>query len=116
MTRLRRAIHLTLILAVLATAQIVGMARGQASVAGEMVICSGGAVVTVQVDADGNPVGPPHFCPDCAMTLLVAGSMDEPALARPFSLRFVAWDPLVVPPVAPAPLIAPSARDPPASV
>jgi hypothetical protein len=40
--------------------------------AGEMVICAGGAAVTVAVDSGGNPVGAPHWCPDCVISLLAA--------------------------------------------
>jgi hypothetical protein len=63
------------ILAVLLTAGAVGSVRGQAMAAGEIVLCAGGAAVTVPVDADGNPTGPPHWCPDCVLSLLagVAG-------------------------------------------
>lgn len=70
------------ILATLLTAGAVGAARGQAAAAGEIVICSGGAAVTVPVDADGNPTGPPHWCPDCALTLF-AGLPAAPVAAVP---------------------------------
>lgn len=58
------------ILATVLTAGAVGAARGQAMAAGEIVICAGGAAVTIAVDADGNPTGTPHWCPDCVLHLL----------------------------------------------
>ncbi len=60
------------ILATVLTAGVVGAARGQAAAAGEIVICAGQGPVTIQIDADGNPTGPPHWCPDCVLTLFAA--------------------------------------------
>lgn len=65
--------HITLCLAMLTlvvTAQAFALARGSAEVAGQVVLCIGTGAVTVNVDADGQPVGPPHICPDAALTLL----------------------------------------------
>lgn len=70
------------ILAIVLTAGVAGAARGQAMAVGEMVICTGGAVVTITVDADGNPTGPAHWCPDCVLTLL-AGVADVRVLPQP---------------------------------
>ena len=65
--------HITLCLAILTlvvTAQAFALARGAAPVAGQMVLCIGTGSVTVNIDADGQPVGAPHICPDAALTLL----------------------------------------------
>lgn len=65
--------HITLCLAILTlvvTAQAFALARGAAPVAGQMVLCIGTGSVTVNIDADGQPVGTPHICPDAALTLL----------------------------------------------
>lgn len=43
-----------------------GVARGQAPAVGEMVICTGLGIVTVTVDAEGNPVEAQGLCPDNA--------------------------------------------------
>ncbi|GAA3864603.1 hypothetical protein [Celeribacter arenosi] len=66
--------HLTPILALLmslvmlASSAGTGMARGQMrDAAGAIVLCTGSGYVTVAVDADGQPVGPHHICPDCVM-------------------------------------------------
>jgi len=49
------------------------MSRGQAPAADVTVICSGVGVVAVMLDADGNPTGGLHPCPDC-----VAGCVAVP--------------------------------------
>jgi len=48
------------------------MARGQMAAAQSMVICTGYGVVTIAVDARGNPVEVVHPCPDCTMALALA--------------------------------------------
>ncbi len=55
-----------------------GAARGQARIAGQLVICSGGAAVTVSVDAEGNPVREVRLCPDGILGAFAA--MMPPAL------------------------------------
>ncbi len=73
MTFLRSLFPIVLALLVTLTSQQMAVARGQAAVAGEMVLCTGlGGVVTVNVDASGKPMGAAHFCPDCALTLMLA--------------------------------------------
>jgi hypothetical protein len=72
------------ILATVLTAGAVGAVRGQAMAAGEVVICANGAAVTIAVDADGNPTGAPHWCPDCVL-LLLAGLAAGPAPAVPLA-------------------------------
>lgn len=54
------------------TSSSMAVARGAVGPSGQMVLCTGGGVVTVFVDADGEPTGPPHYCPDCALSLLMA--------------------------------------------
>ncbi len=58
-----------------------GVARGQASAVGEMVICTGYGIVTVSYDAEGNPVERPTLCPDAVATLLAATALTEPTPA-----------------------------------
>lgn len=69
------------IVAAVLTAGIAGAARGQAMEAGRIVICSGQGVVTLGIDAEGNPTGPAHWCPDCVLTLLAAAATAPPAAA-----------------------------------
>ncbi len=70
MTILRDITHCLAILTLVVTAQAFALARGSGDVAGQMVLCIGTGSVTVNVDADGQPVGTPHICPDGALTLL----------------------------------------------
>lgn len=49
---------------VLITAQGMAFARGQAPAEGQMVLCTGNHVITVYVDADGQPTSPPQLCAD----------------------------------------------------
>lgn len=71
MTR-RSAVAFSLSLLLLVTAIAFGAARGQTRVAGQVVLCIGGAAVTIEVDEDGQPVGAVHVCPDCALSSLAA--------------------------------------------
>lgn len=55
------------------------VARGAANPVDHMVICTGLGLVTVHLDAQGNPVGPPHICPDAIVGFFAdagAGSVD----------------------------------------
>lgn len=66
--RVCSALSLALILSV--TSFTLASARGHAPVAGKIEICSGLGLQTITVDADGNPVGPPHICPDGVASFL----------------------------------------------
>lgn len=74
------------ILAVLLSALLIvtggtlASARGQTHIAGEIVICVGATVTTITVDENGNPVGPPHICPDCVLHAFDAGVTPDTAL------------------------------------
>lgn len=46
------------------TSLTLASARGQAAAVGQVEICSGLGLQVISVDADGNPVGDPHICPD----------------------------------------------------
>ncbi|NSX54567.1 hypothetical protein [Parasulfitobacter algicola] len=72
-----RFLSICFVLLIVATSQSMAVARGQAAVAGEMVICNGNGTMTVLIDADGNPVDHPHICPDCTATLIA--NISEPA-------------------------------------
>lgn len=54
------------------TSASLAVARAAPDAAGQMVLCTGSGPVVVHVDETGTPVDPPHYCPDCAMTLLAA--------------------------------------------
>jgi hypothetical protein len=65
------AIFLSLALALASVTMATARAQS-ASVTGQITICSGYGVVSVAVDADGNPVGRVHPCPDCLAGLHLA--------------------------------------------
>lgn len=56
------------------TSVTMAVARGHAPAVGQVVICSGYGIVTIAVDADGNPTEAVQPCPDC-----VAGQSALPA-------------------------------------
>ena len=83
---------LTLILAFCAGTGVMSVARAQAAAAQgqDIVICSGYGVVTITVDADGNPISPVHPCPDCVAGLAAALVPSDLSIAVPLALtRFV---------------------------
>ncbi|MEE4120627.1 MAG: hypothetical protein V2I65_16625 [Paracoccaceae bacterium] len=60
-----------------------GHARGQAQLSGAIVICTGQGVVTVLVDAVGQPVERQVPCPDCVLSLLACAGVPPGALPAP---------------------------------
>jgi hypothetical protein len=68
MTMIRSLICSVLLLSMVLTSAAMSVARGSQDVAsGTMVLCTGTGPISVQVDSDGQPIGPVHFCPDCAL-------------------------------------------------
>lgn len=63
---------LFLAFAVALTAHGAAARQGARDAAGQMVICTSMGAKVVYVDSDGQPVAPPHVCPDCVMHLLDA--------------------------------------------
>ena len=68
-----------------------GIARGQAPIAGEMVICTGQGMVTLSVDAEGNPIETHTLCPDAALVFFAAVASEPPANG-PLGVSFVRLD------------------------
>lgn len=62
---LRRPLSLILVLALGLASVTMAVARANAAGATQIILCSGYGVATVTLDADGNPTGPLHPCPDC---------------------------------------------------
>ena len=97
------------------TSQSMAVARGGTGPAGQIVLCTGTGPVAVYVDDDGQPTGPPHLCPDCALHLLDAFAAPDiapaPLVAAPRKQRFV-----TAAPHGETRSHTPSARDPPAAV
>ena len=102
-------------LALVLTSVQTAVARGQPAPKGMMVICAGATVVTVFVDADGQPVERRHLCPEGAFALF----MFDPGSAV-FQPPQVAWSAVVFSTRAAgkqgAVRLAAQARGPPVSV
>lgn len=91
MKRLVQPLAFALALLVALTSQQMAMARGQTMAVGQVILCTGAGAVSISVDAEGNPTGPAHICPDCALTLVMATALAAPDAARPFAVRPVVW-------------------------
>ncbi|OUD09246.1 hypothetical protein BVC71_11155 [Marivivens niveibacter] len=74
-----RIIGFLLVLLVVVTSQQMAVLRGQTQPVGMAVLCIGQTAVEVPVGPDGEPVGHPHICPDCALNVIVA--VDQPTMA-----------------------------------
>ncbi|MFC2966515.1 hypothetical protein [Acidimangrovimonas pyrenivorans] len=85
MTRraLRTLLPLALSLVLAATGLTMAVARGQARVAGKIVVCSGYGLTTIYVDENGKEVPKVHICPDCVLALMAALAVEAPQLVRP---------------------------------
>jgi hypothetical protein len=92
MLRFRPLFGLFLSLALAATGLTLAAARGAAPAAGQVVLCSGGGLLVVSVDAEGNPTGKPHVCPDIALSLIATTALAAPDIRRPDTRR--RWRPV----------------------
>lgn len=82
-----RPLPILLALLLIVSSITMAVARGQMASGSEMVICSGYGVISVTLDADGNPVAPApqktaYPCPDCLCGLTAALQADPPASPR----------------------------------
>ncbi len=106
------AMTLSLLLVLGAQRQAMTHAGGDVT---EMVLCTGSGATTVWIGRDGEPVAPPHDCPDCTLCLphgllpeiavpaSAIGSQGQPILraaqldlSRPASRPFARGPPLPV--------------------
>lgn len=69
MKRLHAHISALLVAVLVLTGHAMAEARTMTNAAGELVLCTGTGPLTILVDAEGKPTGPPHICPDCALAL-----------------------------------------------
>ncbi|OOY32951.1 hypothetical protein [Thioclava sp. F36-6] len=81
-TRFKLPIGIAAALMLAMTSMTMAVARGQARVAGEVVLCTGYGVTTVSVDAEGKPTSPAHICPDMVLAMMAAVAL-APALPAP---------------------------------
>jgi hypothetical protein len=83
----RNYLTILLVLMLVLTGQSMAVARGATGPDGQLVLCTGTGPVAVYVDENGVPIGPPMFCPDCALGHLVATALPDAllllAIARP---------------------------------
>lgn len=74
------------------TSASLAVARAAPDAAGQMVLCTGSGPVVIQFDENGDPIGTPHYCPDCAMTLLEAVVGNTSSAARAFGVGDVVFE------------------------
>ncbi len=67
----RHILPLMLSLLVALTGQAAAVAHAAPAPSGQMEICAGSGPVMVYLDADGEPVGDPVYCPDFALSLIL---------------------------------------------
>ena len=72
------ALHICLAGLVMVSAIGMGIARGQAPVAGHVLLCGSFGTHEVAIDAQGNVLAAPGHCPDCAGLLLAIGPAYAP--------------------------------------
>lgn len=98
---------------IIATSGAMASARGMArDASGEMVLCVGTGSVTVLMDADGQPLGVAHFCPDCALASLAVVAGVETAVQPSFSAQALSVTPVQIA-QAPVDGVFTTARGPP---
>ncbi len=111
-SNMRKYLAITLSVMLVFTSHSMAVARGMPGPDGQMVICTGQGPVMISVDAQGNPVGPSHICPDAALSLLQAALVTPDMMAcAPQSYRQVSF--LQTALAASTRAAAPQARGPP---
>jgi hypothetical protein len=113
---MRAVLHLILAFVVALSSVTMVQARHQARAHGDMVICTGIGMITVAVDAQGQPVGPMLPCPDCTPALAALDAGPAPVPGPALRLLALAHPLRATPaPVVGAPVFH-HARAPPAAV
>lgn len=115
MPALRSIFALALALILALTSQGLAIARGTAPATGSAVICVGGGFATVTIGADGQPVGPAHFCPDGLVAMAIAAE-PPPMPSLVGTLRRMEPAPIRRDLAVPHPWVIPEARGPPPAV
>lgn len=86
MTWLRTQISILLIAVLVFTGHSMAMARVMPTASGFMALCTGTGPVMTPVDAEGNPTGHTHICPEFSLSLMDAVAL-VPVLAAPVNSR-----------------------------
>ncbi len=76
MNRIRHSIAILLIAVLTLTGHSMAIARGMPAATGMMELCTGTSPVMVPVDANGQPTGPAHICPEFTLMLSEAISAE----------------------------------------
>lgn len=87
MAALRSYFASALALLIVVTSQQLAIARGQPHAMGQVEICSGDGIIVMTLDADGNPVGPAHICPDAALNLITGFTFESPEITPVIHMR-----------------------------
>lgn len=108
-----RILTLTLALMIAVTSQQMAMARGVMKDAqGQVILCSGQGPIVVTLDAQGDPIGPVHFCPDCALKVLAYVDVPITVKTRVIHIQTLTQTTVQTPEILLIPIPA-QARDPP---
>ncbi|WP_144432629.1 hypothetical protein [Shimia marina] len=112
---IRTYVSLMLVAVLVLTGHSMAIARGMPGAQGYAEYCIGETPVMVPVDAEGNPTGAPHLCPDASFSLLNWVDVAPGVAAAPVAfVRLVQMSPNTLPPVIR--VIASTARAPPTGV
>lgn len=115
MAMIRTLTSAVLLLAMVLTSAAMAVARSSQDVAsGTMVLCTGTGPISVQVDADGQPIGPVHFCPDCALAFFATTPDPQIGAFVPVAREFLVQIPLSLSVIREHGQSLPNARAPPA--
>ena len=95
------------------SAQAAAIAHAAPGLSGRMELCSGTGPVMVYVDAEGQPVGDPVYCPDFALALILSVAGEAVTVERPGGAGSRLEGPAIGAPVAQAWIGRARARGPP---
>ena len=74
LNQIRQAFLGVWILVLVLTGQSMAQVRLMPAAVGQMVICTAGGAKTIMVDAQGQPTGGDHICPDCVLAFVHLGA------------------------------------------
>ena len=89
MKLLRTYLAIALALVLVVTTHSMAVARGTSMPMDQVVLCTGTGPAVVLVDRDGQPVTPPHSCPDCTLGALALNDVAPDPILRPLGQAIV---------------------------
>ena len=87
LNQIRQAFLGILILVLVLTGQSIAKVRLMPAAVGQTVICSTGGAKTIGINAQGQPTGGDHICPDCVLEFVHLGA-DGGRLIEPLRVLF----------------------------